>query len=140
MGILIDSSVFIAAERGRLSLTGHLTGREQEPVVLSALTASELLHGVHRAASPERRVQRERFVEAILARFPVVEFGLEAARVHARLWAEMLTRGEMVGAHDLIIGATAVAIDFQIATVNARDFQRIPSVRVEVWGPPKGRR
>lgn len=79
-------------------------------------------------------------MEAILARFPVVEFGLEAARVHARLWAEMLTRGEMVGAHDLIIGATAVAIDFQIATVNARDFQRIPSVRVEVWGPPKGRR
>jgi len=134
MGILIDSSVFIAAERGRLSLTGHLTGREQEPVVLSALTASELLHGVHRAASPERRVQRERFVEAILARFPVVEFGLEAARVHARLWAEMLTRGEMVGAHDLIIGATAVAIDFQVATVNARDFQRIPGVRVQIWG------
>ena len=140
MGILIDSSVFIAAERGRLSLTGHLTGREQEPVVLSALTASELLHGVHRAASPERRVQRERFVEAILARFPVVEFGLEAARVHARLWAEMLTRGEMAGAHDLIIGATAVAIDFQVATVNARDFHRIPGVRAEVWGPPKGRR
>jgi len=64
---LIDSSVFIAAERGRLSLTGHLTGREQEPVVLSALTASELLHGVHRAASPERRVQRERFVKQLAA-------------------------------------------------------------------------
>ncbi len=86
MGILIDSSVFIAAERGRLSLAGHIPGREHEPVAISALTASELLHGVHRAADPQRRTQRERFVEGILARFPVMEFGLEVARVHARLW------------------------------------------------------
>ena len=52
-------------------------------------------------------------MEGILVRFPVVEFGLEAARVHARLWAELLGRGETVGAHDLIIGATAIAMDFQ---------------------------
>jgi len=134
MGILIDSSVFIAAERGLLALPGHLTGREREPVALSALTASELLHGVHRAAGPERRVQRERFVEAILARFPVVEFGLEAARAHARLWAELMARGEAVGAHELIIGATAIAIDFQVATINPRDFQRIPGLRIQTWG------
>jgi predicted nucleic acid-binding protein len=73
-------------------------------------------------------------VEAILARFPVVEFGLEAARVHARLWVELLSRGEAVGAHDLIIGATAVAMEFQVATVSARDFRRIPGLRVQIWG------
>ncbi len=134
MGILIDSSVFIAAERGRLSLAGHVRGREHEPVAISALTASELLHGVHRAADPQRRTQRERFVEGILARFPVVEFGLEAARVHARLWADLLARGEAVGAHDLIIGATAIAMEFQVATMNARDFRRIPGLRVQIWG------
>jgi tRNA(fMet)-specific endonuclease VapC len=97
MGLLIDSSVFIAAERGHLSLARHLPGQEHEVMALSAITASELLHGVHRAAEPPRRVQRERFVEAILARFPVVEFGLEAARVHARLWAELVARGEVHG-------------------------------------------
>ncbi len=134
MGILIDSSVFIAAERGRLSLAGHLAGQEHEPIALSSVTASELLHGVYRAANPVHRGQRERFVEGVLARFPVVEFGLEAARVHARLWAELLTRGEAVGAHDLIIGATAVGMDFQVATVNARDFQRIPGLRIQIWG------
>jgi len=134
VGILIDSSVFIAAARGRLSLAEHVPGQEQEPLAISALTASELLHGVHRAADPQRRIQRERFVEGVLARFPVVEFGLEAARVHARLWADLLARGEAVGAHDLIIGATAIAMEFQVATVNARDFQRIPGLRVQIWG------
>ena len=133
MGILIDSSVFIAAERGRLSLAEHVAGQEHEPFAISAVTASELLHGVHRAATPQHRVQRERFVEGILARFPVVEFGLEAARVHARLWADVLARGEAVGAQDLIIGATAIAMEFQVATANARDFQRIPGLRVQIW-------
>jgi tRNA(fMet)-specific endonuclease VapC len=133
MGILIDSSVFIAAERGRLSFSRHLTERKHEPLALSVLTASELLHGVHRATTSRHRIQRERFVEAILARFPIVEFGLEAARVHARLWADLAARGEVVGAHDLIIGATALAIDYQVATVNARDFQRIPGLRVQIW-------
>ena len=133
MGILIDSSVFIAAERGRLTLAKHLHAQEREPVALSAISASELLHGVHRASTPQFRIQRERFVEAILNRLPVVEFGLETARVHAGLWAEVLARGEPVGAHDLLIGATALAIDYQIATVNARDFQRIPGLRVQIW-------
>jgi len=134
VGILIDSSVFIAAERGRLSLAEHVPGEDQEPVAISAVTASELLHGVHRAADPQRRAQREWFVEGILTRFPVVEFGLEAARVHARLWADLLARGEAVGAHVLIIGATAIAMEFQVATVNARDFRRIPGLRVQIWG------
>lgn len=134
MGIVVDSSVLIAVERGRLSLVEHVAGQEQESVVLSALTASELLHGVYRAEDQQRKLQRERFVEGILARFPVVEFGIDTARVHARLWAELAARGEPVGAHDLIIAATAISLDFQVATANARDYQRIPGLRVQVWG------
>lgn len=133
MGLLIDSSVFIAVERGHLSLERHLAHQEEEPVALSAITASELLHGVYRAGDPQRRRKREQFVEGILARFPIVEFGLEAARVYARLWAELLARGAMVGVHDLLMAATAIALDFQVATANARDFQRIPGLRVQVW-------
>ncbi len=59
MGILIDPSLFIAAERGYLTLEKAIAGQEDEPVALSAITASELLHGVHRAVDPARRLQRE---------------------------------------------------------------------------------
>lgn len=133
MGVLIDSSVFISAERGRLVLEEHLKTQGRAPIALSAITASELLHGVHRASTPEIRFRRERFVEALLDRFPVVEFGLEAARVHARLWAELASGGLSVGAHDLLIGATAISIDYQVATTNARDFHRVPGLHVQIW-------
>jgi tRNA(fMet)-specific endonuclease VapC len=132
MGILIDSSVFIAYERGALNL-GRLLGLEDEPVAISAVTVSELLHGVYRAEDTRRRERRQRFVEGILSRFPVVGFGLETARVHARLWADLASRGEIIGAHDLLIAATAIAIGFDLVTADARSFRRIPGLRVHVW-------
>lgn len=71
------------------------------------ITASELLHDVHRAKEPSISQKRLRFVEYILDLFPVIPFDLEIARVHAQLWADLQTNGQSIGAHDLIIAATA---------------------------------
>lgn len=133
MGLLIDSSLFIAAERGHLTVEQVIAGQEDEPVALSAVTASELLHGVYRATDQTRRLRREQFVEAILRQFPVVEFDLEAARIHARLWAQLAAEGMQISAHDLLIAATAIALEFQVVTADARDFPRIPNLRLQIW-------
>ena len=72
MGALIDSSILIAAERGELDLGEKLKGLGNEDLALSAITASELLHGVHRADSEARRATRGAYVEALLSSFPVI--------------------------------------------------------------------
>lgn len=131
MAILIDSSVLIAAERGALDLRQALAEAGEE-VALAAITASELLHGVHRATRTQRAA-REAFVEQLLARMPVLSFDLLAARVHARIWAELAARGESVGAHDLLIAATAIASGAKIATRDRRSFPRIPGLTVLEW-------
>lgn len=77
-------------------------------ILLGTVTASKLLHSVYRAADRAYRLQREQFVEAILRQFPVVEFDLEAARIHARLWAQLSADGQRTGAHDLLMIATAI--------------------------------
>ncbi|HEY7725460.1 MAG TPA: PIN domain-containing protein [Anaeromyxobacteraceae bacterium] len=130
MALLLDSSVIVAAERGRLDLDAVLAGREDEDVAISTVTASELLHGVHRAAGRGRRAAREAFVERVLAVLPAIPFDLVAARVHARLWAELAARGAAVGAHDLVIAATAIATSRKVATRDLRSFPRIPGLAV----------
>lgn len=65
MGFLIDSSVLIAWERDRLHLQSQLAEYAEEDFAISAITASELLHGVHRAANPAQRRRREAFVEGL---------------------------------------------------------------------------
>ncbi|HTJ43773.1 MAG TPA: PIN domain-containing protein [Kofleriaceae bacterium] len=133
MGLLIDSTVFIAAERGKLDLRARLESRSTDWVGIAAITASELLHGVHRADSDERRRTRETFVESILASMPVVAFDLVVARVHSRLHAELLAKGAPVGLHDLQIAATAIAFDHVVVTGDTKSFPRITGLTFEAW-------
>lgn len=133
MAVLIDSSILIEAERGRLDLEPHVALRGEEEAFLSVITASELLHGVHRATSPGVRARRSAFVEGILERFPLLSVDPVCARAHAQLWAELRRAGVVIGAHDLWLAATCVAHGLIMVTGNARDFARVPGLRLEVW-------
>jgi predicted nucleic acid-binding protein len=132
MATLIDSSVLIAAERGDLAPDIVSTRYAEEDVAISAVTASELLHGVHRARTPSQRHRRQAFVEGLLAQLPVIGFDLTVARVHASLWADLAKRGVAVGERDLMIGATAIARNYRVATRGERSFSKIPGLTVEL--------
>ena len=133
MGVLIDTSILIAYERGQLDVAAQVAGREGEEFFLSVISASELLHGVHRAAEPAVRVRRLAFVEAVLSRFPILEIDLSVARTHAVLWSHLAQRGEMIGVHDSWIAATCLAHDLTVITANSSEFQRVAGLRVENW-------
>jgi predicted nucleic acid-binding protein len=130
---LIDASVLIAPERGRLDLGRVLAEHGDEEIALAAITASELLHGIHRAVRSTDRQRREAFVERLLGQVPVVAFDLVAARIHARLWADLAARGVAVGTHDLLIAATAIATGGTVATRDQRSFRQIPGLSVAAW-------
>ena len=130
MAQLIDSSVLIAYERSRQIPETLTTLASHGPVAIAAITASELLVGLYRADSPERRLQRERYVNAILSEIPILPFELQAARTHAQLTSLLLASGRLIGANDLLIAATAVANGYAVLTANVRDFRRIPGLTV----------
>jgi tRNA(fMet)-specific endonuclease VapC len=140
VGTLLDTTVFIDFERAIWRLPpatamAEVTRRLEEQVGpdeevgIAAITASELLHGVHRA-SREHRARREAFVETVLTAFPPLPFGLLAARAHARIRAELATAGQDVGAHDRLVAATAVSAGWRVGTANARHFDHIPGLDI----------
>ena len=134
MGVILDTSVLVHAERGRMALESWAAQRPEEPFALAAITVSELLHGVHRADSPARRLRREAFVERVIELFPISAFDTGAARVYARLWANLARKRIRIGAHDLMIGATAISVGYTVATTDRRDYARIPELSVEYLG------
>lgn len=132
MGLLIDTSVFIAYERARRGLDDLLDSLGDEPVALASITASELLHGVERAEGAVRRAARQGWVEAVLAALPIYAFDLETTRFHARIWADLAASGRSIGAHDLLIAATARRHGYGVLTGNAREFVRVDGLPVKV--------
>ena len=126
-GILIDTSVLIEAERERKVLE-QLPQDAQHSI--SVITVSELLHGVHRAAPDHVRIRRQVVVEALLGVIEQLPITSRIARLHAQIWAELQAKGEVIGAHDLWIAATALTHGLTLATANAGEFKRVPALEL----------
>ncbi|MEW6188027.1 MAG: type II toxin-antitoxin system VapC family toxin [Thermodesulfobacteriota bacterium] len=131
MGIILDTSLLIAAERGEWEVRTYVKGREEEPFGLSVISVSELLQGVHRADSEKRRLKRSAYVEKVIELFPIYPFDLAASRIYAEVWANLLGKGIQVGAHDLIIAATALSRGFSVASMDKRHFDKIEGLEFE---------
>ena len=79
LGLVLDSSVLIAAERRKLTaaerrkLTATQTIEsvrtlvDEVPMVLCALTLAEVGHGIYRANTPEVRGRRRAFLDELKA-------------------------------------------------------------------------
>jgi predicted nucleic acid-binding protein len=134
VGLLIDSTVFIQAERTRKTpeqLVADLSDRWGDvELAVSAMSAGELFHGCWRADTPARRAQREEFVEAILAAIPVVPITLPIMRVFGEIDARLSARGRRLPISDLLIACTALARGDEIITGNVRHFHQVPRLRV----------
>lgn len=130
-GVLIDTSVLTAVERGQLDL-GAVAANPQEPIAMSAVTAHELLRGLARLPSGVRRARSERWLETLLTAVPVIEYDLDVARVHAALWAEMSAAGHPIGEHDQMIAATAISLGYDLATRDGA-FEAVPDLAIRRW-------
>ena len=94
MGVLIDSTLLIDAERNGLTpeqlVAKIIEKRGDVELAISAMSAGELFHGCWRADSASRRARREEFVEALLSAVPVVPLGLPIMRIFGETEAETL--------------------------------------------------
>jgi predicted nucleic acid-binding protein len=128
MAVLIDTGLLVDSERGVANPRVDAAIGEEDRAI-SVITVSELLHGVHRAEGAQR-ARRSAFVEHLLSGMRALEISEQVARVHADIWAQLTARGEVIGAHDLWIAATALAHGMGLATGNTREFKRIPGLRL----------
>jgi tRNA(fMet)-specific endonuclease VapC len=128
VAVLIDTDMLVDLERGVVNPeVENAIGDEDRAI--SVITVSELLHGVHRASGAQR-TRRRAFVEHLLGGMRAIEITEQIARVHADIWAQLAAKGQLIGAHDLWIAATALAHGMGIATGNADEFQRVPGIHV----------
>ena len=134
MGLILDSSVVIAAERRGETVERLIENIIQsvgnQEAALSAIGLTELVHGVYRARTPQAQIRREAFLAELLSDLSVFPYTKEAALLAGKIDAEQQKRGVVIPFADLLIGATALSLGYSVLTVNLRDFQRIPGLSV----------
>lgn len=134
MGLILDSSVAIAAERRDDHVAAMLkrivaaTGDQR--AVLSAVGLTELVHGIYRARTAEACNRREAFIREMLNDVDVYPYTKETALLAGKLDGEQQSRGVTIPFVDLLIGATALEVGYSLLTVNPRHFRMIPGLSV----------
>jgi tRNA(fMet)-specific endonuclease VapC len=127
MGLILDTSVIIRAERLSQTVPEIL---KIENVGISVVTVSELFVGLHLSNSPRRRLGRQEFLSRVVEQTEIFPFTTEIAKVHAKLRAGLVRRGSVIGAHDLIIAATALHLGWAVKTANESEFRRVEGLEV----------
>ncbi len=129
MGLVIDSSVIIATEKGKIDFAKWANYQQS---YISAITVTELLVGVSRADSEERRIKRSAFVEHVISAIAVLPFGAEEARIYSQILHNLFAEKITIGVHDMLIASSAIASGYPVLTMNGRDFNRIKGLEVLV--------
>jgi predicted nucleic acid-binding protein len=134
MGIVLDSSVLIAAERAGLNskqaFNAILRKTGNEEVAISVITLLELAHGAVRANTPERKQKRERILQELLAAVPIYPITASIALRAGQIDGQSQASGIRIPIADLLIGATALELGYSVATENFRHFKQIPGLSI----------
>lgn len=134
MGLILDTSILIESERrkeGVEDILRRIQATQGEiDVALSAVSVVELTHGIYRAKSDADRTRRRAFAEGVFHDLIVHPVSFEIAELAGRIEGEQAALGNIIDIEDLLIGATALHLDFEVATINVKHFQRIPGLKV----------
>lgn len=103
-------------------------------LVIAPVVLLELEVGVIRSSFPEvARKALEIFLSLISGIPPLERWDAELA---AHIRADLMRKGQIIGAFDLLIAAQAARLNATIVTNNVREFSRIPGLKWEDWTQP----
>jgi tRNA(fMet)-specific endonuclease VapC len=113
-------------------IRGNPTPLEQwksESLVVSTISAFEILAGVHK----RRGTKREKRAHAFLETATLIGFDAQAARHAAKVRNFLERTGNRIGAYDTLLAGHALSLQVPLLTGNVREFKRVPELQVETW-------
>jgi predicted nucleic acid-binding protein len=99
-------------------------------IALSTVSVVELTHGIYRARNDADRERRRVFAEGVFQDIVVHPVTLEIAQLAGKIEGEQAAQGIAIAFEDLAIGATALHLGFDVATLNVKHFQLIPGLKI----------
>ena len=137
MGWLIDTSLWIAVERGTLGAADIHAITRQDPVYLSPVNVADIRFGVELLRSGPQK-QRATALLRRLGRKPQLRITVETAETFGILAGKLRKAGRdpHVRVNDLWLAAQAIQRNFRLLTSNAKDFADVPGLQMVILKLP----
>ena len=130
MRYLLDTDTCIDLLRGDSAVTAKADSVSPDDCAVSTVTTYELLAGAARCRHPREEARK---VHTLVSAMHEVPFHRRAAERAGALRAELEGHGSIIGPYDLLLAGQALADGLVLVTSNAREFVRVPGLRMEQW-------
>jgi tRNA(fMet)-specific endonuclease VapC len=127
---LLDTNICIYVIKRRPAQMLERFNRHSGHMAISAITLSELLHGVEKSAAPDRNLT---VVENFCGRLEVLPYGGKACLHYGQIRAGLERQGLPIGVNDLHIAAHARSEGLTLVSNNLREFQRVDGLLLDNW-------
>lgn len=131
LAYLLDTDICIHALKRRNPALAQAFTAHDGRMAISDITLFELYHGAERYEDPASRIA---ILENFAARLDILPFDSKAALHAGNIRATLERQGQIIGAYDLLIAATARSQGLVLVTGNVREFERVEGLRLERWG------
>jgi tRNA(fMet)-specific endonuclease VapC len=101
----------------------------EENVCTSIIVAAELRFGAAKSGSAKLGNR----VDLILSALEILPLEPHADRAYAEIRNRLSRQGTSIGPNDLLIAAHALSAELTVVTANAREFSRVPGLKVDNW-------
>ena len=130
MGLVLDTSVLIEAERGKFSLSSLLRKTfPKESIYISSISVSELYLGAYLSKTSFKE-KRTASIEIMISSLIILDFDSKVAKAHAHAWSQLKEKGILIGPYDLIIAATCLYHQHSLLTFNIKEFSRVLNLKL----------
>lgn len=130
MSYLIDTDIIIYSLKEDPIVRQNFLDRKNSIKSVSVITYGELVFGAQKSIYKERNLATVRRIAEL---FPVIELTEGIMETYGELKATQQKKGNIVEDFDLLIGSTALYLNYTLVTNNERHFQKIPGLRIENW-------
>ena len=131
MKYLLDTCTVSDFVKGQANVLDHVKATPPSLIVVSALTRMEVDYGLLLNSDRARTLapMQDAFFSTI-ARLPFDEADPKTA---AAIRAALKTRGQPIGAYDVLIAGTGLARGLVVVTSNIAEFKRVSGLQGEDW-------
>lgn len=127
---LLDTDTLIYFLKGHDAAVRSFTAHMNTPKAISVVTYGELIYGCRKS---ERAAENLARVRRLAELYPLIDVTRAVMDSFAEIKAALSAAGTPVDDFDLIIGCTALTLNYAVVTNNARHFEKIPGLRVVNW-------
>ena len=127
---LLDTNILTAiAKDPRGPVTTKIAAVGEATVCTSIIVACEVQYGLAKRQLPRLTMQ----MNSILEGLDILDLPGGVAARYGQIRSYLESVGEPIGPNDLLIAAHAQTLGLTVVTRNAREFRRVPGLRVENW-------